>query len=283
MSQEDSPDKDKDLIRDDDEVEGSKVPKMDEAEELTAGEEGKTAKSPDKEKEEAVALTPEILEVMKKKGFKDVSQLAEAYKSSEKKITELEKDARLQSLTPETIPQRPRVQREVEVMPELTKDPMDMTKEELNEYMTKREKAFESKIKGEYVDSRADENWNREYNEAYEKIKTDPDRFVELRPIMKGLYERNPRANIHQLWNAADKIEKEDSRKRTEKIKRDLGFEGVDTEKFKILIGKGRPGVISGATGGGEVIKGGKPKTKEEREKAVKDSIFSNDEVLIRD
>ncbi len=282
MSPEDSPDKDKDLIRDD-EVEGSKVPKMDEAEELTAGEEGKPAESPDKEKEEAVALTPEILEVMKKKGFKDVSQLAEAYKSSEKKITELEKNARLQSLTPEMIPQRPRVEREVEQVPELTKDPMDMSKEELNEYMTQREKAFESKIKGEYVDSRADENWNREYSEAYEKIGTDPDRFVELRPIMKELYGRYPKANIHQLWDAADKIEKEDSQKRTEKIKKDLGFEGVDTEKFKILIGKGRPGVISDAPGGGGVAKGGKPKTKEEREKAVKDSIFGDSEGLIRD
>jgi len=282
MSPEDSPNKDKDLIRDD-EVEGSKVPKMDEAEELTAeGVEGKPAESPDKEKEEAVALAPEIQEIMKKKGFKDVSQLAEAYKSSEKKITELEKNARLQSLTPEMIPQRPRVERQIEPVPELDKDPMDMSKEELNEYMTKREKAFESRIKGEYVDSRADEAWNREYSEAYEKIKTDPDRFVELRPIMNELYKQHPKANIHQLWDAADKIEKEDSQKRVEKIKKELGFEGVDTEKFKLVIAKARPGVISDAGGGG-TVGGGKPKTKEERKKEIKTSIFGDSEGVIRD
>jgi len=282
MSPEDPPIKDKDLIRDD-EVEGSKPPKMDEGEELTAeGEEGKTAESPDKEKEGAVALTPEIQEIMKKKGFKDVSQLADAYKSSEKKITELEKNARLQSLTPEMIPQRPRAQREIEPMPPLDKEPMDMTKEEFNDYITEREKRFESKIKGEYVDSRADEDWNREYREAYEKIKTDPDRFVELRPIMNELYKQYPKANIHQLWDAADKIEKEDSQKRTEKIKKDLGFEGVDTEKFKTIIAKARPGVISDAGGGG-TVEGGKPKTKEERKKEIKAGIFGGSDGLIRD
>ena len=102
-----------------------KPPEMGKGEEIPEGEKGK--ETPPLEKEEE--LSPELEETMQRKGFKSPAELAKDYDASEKKQTELEKEARLRSLTTE-IPQRPKVERTFTEVPALTKDPIDMTKEE---------------------------------------------------------------------------------------------------------------------------------------------------------
>lgn len=75
----DSPDKDKGLELTDD-----KPPDMGKGEELVEGKEGDETLPPDMGEGGEETLSPELEALMKKKGFKDVNELATAYEASEK-------------------------------------------------------------------------------------------------------------------------------------------------------------------------------------------------------
>ena len=246
-----SPDTDKTL----EETGIEKPPDMGVGEEIPEGEKGKEA-PPDTEE---VKLSPELEATMKRKGFKDPAELAKAYDASEKKQTELEKDARLRSLTAE-IPQRPQVERTFTEVPVLTKDPLDMTKEEFEDYQNKREKRFTEEITAKYEDAEADKKWNSDHQKVMRVMNKDPRRFEQLKPQMRIVYQKYPNAPIEEIYSQADEMEK------TERVKQSEGFIkevfGADTTiedvaRLKTVMSKARPAVVldtpgAGGAGGGK-------------------------------
>ncbi len=249
-----SPDKDKTL-----EEEGiEKPPKMGAGEELP--EEGK-----EEEKAEEAKLSPELEATMKRKGFKDPAELAKAYDASEKKQTELEKEARLRSLTTE-IPQRPKAERTFTEVPALTKDPIDMTKEEFETYQGAREKRFTEELTAKYEDAEADKKWDREYRETMAIVNKDKKRFAEITPQLQELHTRYPDAPLSEIYPVADEMEKTQRvSRRTDFRKETIGPDTTpeDIARLKTVRSKARPAVVSDAGGAGAVGKVGKQKAED--------------------
>lgn len=253
-----SPDTDKTLELTDD-----KPAKMGEGEELVEGKEGEETTPPDTGKGEEEKLSPELEELMKKKGFKDLGEFAKAYEASEKKQTELEKDARLRSLT--EVPQRPKVERTFTEVPALTKDPYDMSKEEFEDYQGKREKRFQEKLTAMYEDAEADKKWGREYRETMAVVNKDPKRFGEIKPQLQELHAKYPDAPMSEIYPVADEMEKTQSQSNRDKFIRDTFGANVDVDKLKTIVSKVRVPVVSdaGGTGATNVTKTGKQKAEE--------------------
>lgn len=243
---EESPDKDKTLELTDD-----KPAKMGEGEELVEGKEGEETTLPDTGKGEEGKLPPEIEALMKKKGFKDLSEVANAYEAQEKKQTESDKDARLRSFIPSEIPERPKTERTFTEVPTLIKEPVDMTKEEFEDYQGKREKRFKEELTAMYEDAEADKKWKRDHEEVMRVVNKDPRRFEEIKPQMRIAYQKYPNAPIEELYSMADEMEKEEAKERTKKITTDIFGGDIDPDKLKVLLSKLKPAEISGAPGAG--------------------------------
>ena len=229
----DSPDTDKSLELTDD-----TLPEMGKGEELVEGKEGEET------------LSPDLEATMKRKGFKDVSELAKAYDASERKQTELEKDARLKSLTAE-IPARPKIERTFTEVPALTKDPYDMSKEEYEAHQTQREKAFEERMTAKYEDAEADKKWNREYRETMAIVNKDKKRFEQITPQLQELHRRYPDAPLSEIYPEADKMEKEQGLRKKEDFIRETFGPDADVDKLKTIMSKARPAIVSDAGGAG--------------------------------
>lgn len=262
-----SPDKDKTL-----EEEGiEKPPEMGKGEELL--EVGK--------EEEEEELSPELEATMKRKGFKTPAELAKAYDASEKKQTELEKDARLRSLTPTDAPQRPKEELQFKSMPELTKEPFDMSKEEFGAYQKQREEVVEHNLTIKYQEAEKDKEWNRQYAETMKTLnfinKDNPNRFEELKPILNDLHERYPKATLADIHPMAEEMEKTQRvGRKSDFIKEVFGPDTTadDIATLKSVMSKVRPAVVSDATGIG-ATGGGKKKP----EDAIWEDIAKADKI----
>ena len=244
-----SPDTDKALELTDD-----KPPDMGTGEKLVEeGEVGKETKVPDTGKTEEEKLSPELEATMKRKGFKDVSELATAYDASERAQTELEKDARLRSLTT-AIPERPKVEREFTVVPELKEEPFNMSKEELNSYLGLREKRHREEMEAAYLDAEADKKWDRDHRETMAVVNKDPKRFEEIKPQLRELHTKYPDAPLSEIYPVADEMEKTQSLKRKDGFIKEVfgpGTTADDIAKLKTVMSKARPAVVSDAGGAG--------------------------------
>ena len=234
----DSPDKDKGLELIDD-----KPPDMGQGDELITGKEDEVI--------EEEKIDPETEALMKKKGFKDPAELARAYEAQEKKQTELEKDARLRSFIPSEIPARPKVERTFTEVPELTKDPYDMSKEEFKNYQDKREKRFEEEMTAKYEDAEADKDWDRGHQEVMRVMNKNPERFEAIKPQMRTVYQKHPNAPIEEIYSMADELEKGQRKSKKDEFLRDTFGPDADIDKLKTIISKARPAVVSDATGAG--------------------------------
>ena len=253
-----SPDSDKTLELTDD-----KPAKMGEGEELVKGKEGEETTASITEQAEEEKLSPELEELMKKKGFKDLGEFAKAYEASEKKQTELEKDARLRSLT--EVPPRPKAERTFTEVPALTKDPYDMSKEEFDAYQGQREKAVEQRLVARYEDAEADKKWDREYRETMAVVNKDPKRFGEIKPQLQELHAKYPDAPMSEIYPVADEMEKAQSQSNRDKFIRDTFGANVDVDKLKTIVSKARPAIVSdaGGTGATNIAKAGEQKAVE--------------------
>ena len=254
-----SPDTDKTL-----ELTDEKPPVMGEGEELVEGKEGEETTASIIEQAEEETLSPELEAIMKKKGFKDLGEFAKAYEASEKKQTELEKDARLRSLT--EVPPRPKAERTLADVPVLTKDPYDMSKEEFDAYQGQREKAVEQRLVARYEDAEADKKWDREYRETMAVVNKDPKRFGEIKPQLQELHAKYPDAPMSEIYPVADEMEKAQSQSNRDKFIRDTFGANVDVDKLKTIVSKVRPAEIAGAGGAGamNVNKTGQQKADED-------------------
>lgn len=177
-----------------------------------------------------------------------------------KKQTELEKDARLRSLT--EVPERPKTERTFTEVPELTKDPYDMSKEEFAEYQAKRERAFEERMVAKYEDAEADKKWDREYRETMAVVNKDPKRFNEIKPQLQELHAKYPNAPLSEIYPVADEMEKAASQQNRDKFLKETFGPNADVDKLKTLISKVRVPVVSdvGGAGAANVSKTGKQK-----------------------
>ena len=232
-----------------------KPPEMGKGEELP--EAGKV-----EEKVEEEELSPELEATMKRKGFKTPAELAKAYDASEKKQTELEKDARLRSLIPQDAPPRPREELPFKKMPELTKEPFDMSKEEFEVYQKQREEVVEHNLTIKYQEAKKDEEWDRQHAEAMRTVnfinKDNPNRFEELKPILNDLHVRYPKASLAEIHPMAEDMEKTQGLQKKEGfIKEVFGPDTTqdDIDKLKTVMSKARPAIVSDAGGAG--AKGG--------------------------
>jgi hypothetical protein len=235
------------------------VPKMGEGETLPEGKEGEETTAPEIGKAEEQKLTPELEATMKRKGFKNVDELAKAYDASERAQTELEKDARLRSLTT-AIPERPKAERTFTEVPELTEEPFNMSKEGLDAYLTKREKRAREELEAAYTDAEADKKWNRDYRETMAVVNKDPKRFAEIKPQLQELHAKYPDAPLSEIYPVADEMEKTQSSKKKDNFISEVFGPNTtqdDIAKLKTVMSKARPAVVSdaggtGATGAGK-------------------------------
>jgi len=266
----DSPDKDKGLELTDD-----KPPIMGEGQELVEGKPGEETTAPDIGKAGEEKLSPEILELMKKKGFKDLSEVAKSLESQDRKITDLESERRVQSFIPREAPPRPRVEREFTSFPELKDEPYNVTKEELDNYLKQTGKAFEERLTAKYEDAEADKKWDREYRETMAVVNKDPERFEEIKPQLRVLHNKYPDAPLGEIYPMADKMEKEQAKEKVEKLRGEILGGDIDPDKLKTLISRLRPAIVSDAGGAGAT---GADKTgREKAEEVIWDGIAKSD------
>lgn len=256
-TKEGSPDKDKSL-----ELEEEPISEMGKGEEVPESEEEGTPSPPDKEKVEEVDVPEPLRDIMLKKGFKTLEELAESYKNQETKITEQSKDARLSRLTfPSTVPPRPGAKDRSEFkIPEPEKDPYQMSKEEFADHIGK----VVSVVKAEQKELEADREWNAKYAEAISIIAEDPKKFERLRPIVADLYRQHPGHSLRNYMVEAERLEKEYKTEQKKAVLEDIGLDPEDIPKLKTILGKTRMPRISetsAATGGGTL-------TKEQKEEA---------------
>lgn len=275
----DKPDKVKSEELDDQIIDDTKdIPDMGAGEELSeepSGEETSEVSDIEVAKE---GIPDDVKALMKKKGYKTLDELGKAMEASEKKLTKLEQEQRLTSLLPVNVPARPRTQREPIEYPEPDKDPMDMSKEEYQDFRKKEREAVKQEMRNEYLDAEEEKEYRKVYTQAVKKIDKDPDKFVRLKPIMNDLRLQHPNANFDQLYEAADKLEDDYARRRKEQISEEIG---MDVDELKTVLGKVRPAVISGASGAGAESASGL--SLEEKEKKVKDAIFGKQSALVRE
>lgn len=282
-SKKEAPDKEK-LLTDEGEdevvIDDTKPPKMDEGEELSEEEVAKKedSEAPDKEKAEEEELDPELEKLMKKKGFKSPAEVAKALKDYESKNTKLEQERKLSSLLPpgEVAAEAPR-RRETKPYPKLEKELIDMSGQELVDYIQQREDALKDEIYADY--ETAEEQ--KENKRIYAKINKDPEKFRRLKPIMSDLYVRHPKANFDQLYEAAEGMEEDVSKGRKEEAAKELNLTPDELDALKVIAGKTRPAHISGA--GGTGADKTKKLTKEQAEKKLKDDIFGEATGLVRE
>ena len=280
------PDKDKlpeDVGTEEGLIDDTKPPDMDEGEELSEEEAAKKEASevPDTGKAEEEELDPELEQLMKKKGFKSPAEVAKALEASERKLTKLEQERRMSSILPANIPARPRTERELRPYPKLEKDPMEMTKEEYEQHRVQEREALKDELSYMYTEAEADKEYRRTYTSAMTKINKDPDKFQRLKPIMNDLRVQHPQANFDQLYETAEGLEKDVSKRRKEEVARELFGEDVDMDKLGTLVAKARPAAISAA--GGTGADKTKRLTREQAEKKLKDDIFGKETGLIRE
>jgi hypothetical protein len=149
-------------------------------------------------------------------------------------------------------------------MPELTKEPIDMSKEEYETHQKARDEVLEHNLTIKYQEAKKDEEWDRQYAETMRAVnfinKDNPNRFEELKPMLNDLHARYPKATLAEMHPMAEEMEK------TQKFSRKTNFIeevfGPDTTpddiaKLKSVMSKARPAIVSdvggaGATGGGK-------------------------------
>lgn len=258
------------------------VPDMGQGEELSkeAAEEGEPSEAPDTGQAEEGEASQKLQEFMKKKGLKNLDEVAKVLADSEKRQTELEQERRLSSLLPQQIPPRQKIEREARPYPKLEKDPIDMSKEEYQKMREQERGAFKDEIRNEYLDAEDEKEYRRTYARATKVINKDPEKFERLKPTMNNLRFQYPNATFEQLYDAADGMEGQVEKERKETISRDLGLSQGDLDTLKVLAGKARPARISGAgaTGGELMTAQGKTQIKK-----LKDDIFGPQSSVVRD
>lgn len=259
------------------------IPDMGAGEELSKEEAAKKEDSevPDTGEAEEEELDPELKQLMEKKGFKSPGEAVKAFEALEREKTKLEQDRRMSSLIPADIPARPRTKRELKPYPKLEKDPLDMTKEEYEQHRMQEREALKDELSYMYTEAEADKEYRRTYTSAMTKINKDPQKFQKLKPIMNDLRYQHPQANFDQLYETAEGLEKDVSKRRREEVARELFGEDVDVDKLGTLLAKARPAAISGAGGSG--ADKNKRLTREQAEKKLKDDIFGKETGLIRE
>lgn len=197
-------------------------------------------------------IPEELKAIMVKKGWKDLNEVSKALESHEKKITELSKDARIQSMSPAYAPERPRDPVPEIKYPEMPDDPANLTKEEFNKYQKERDDAVKTEMAYAYGQAEKDKDYKRYYAEAYSMAREDPEEFERLRPTMHQLSFQHPQASLGQLRDEARKVnEEKENRDADRMFKRKFGEE-VDPDKLKVLLAKARPAPISVSSGGGQ-------------------------------
>jgi len=246
-------------------------PIIGEGEELVEEVSGGTETSPPITGEgEAEKLTPELEALMKKKGFKDTSELAKAYEASERKQTELESEKRLRTLG--QIPVRQRTPRQPIERPVLTKDPYDMTQEELNKHNQKLADAIKDELRVEYEEELKDQEYRKGYIETMKVVNEDPERFERLKPTLANLHRQYPEAPLSELMPVAEGVEKTEKLKRKDEFVKEVFGPDADVEKIKTLIPRLRgPATIASGVGAGALNAG----TKTDKAK-MEDKIWAN-------
>lgn len=230
------------------------------------------------EEEKEIFVPPELKELMVKKGFKSPGEVVQAYNEMEKKTTSLSQDTRLLNLFPAQVPERQRENPPEIKMPELPDSPYNMTKEEYQGFLDKRDEAVEAKLRHEYEEDKKDVEYKSAYKDLYAKIMENPEEFKVLQPTMYNLSLQYPNASITQLYNESKKMVTEDRKQKSEDLWNDLFGEDVDKAQVKALLSKVRPVQISTGSGGGQ--EGARTTvTRKQAEDALKKSILNADKI----
>ncbi|MCK4827148.1 hypothetical protein KA005_66065 [bacterium] len=200
----------------------------------------------------AEEIPEELKAIMVKKGWKNLDEVTTALESHEKKITELSKDVRIQSMSPAFAPERPRDPKPEITYPKLPDDPANMTKEELDAHMAKEREATKTEMAYEYDQVEKSKEYKRYYAEMYNLAKENPGEFERLRPTMTQLSYQHPHASLVQLRDEARRVSEErEGRDADRMFERKFGKD-VDPDKLKVLLAKARPAPLSISPGGGQ-------------------------------
>jgi|Deesub1362A_J573_1020465.scaffolds.fasta_scaffold00107_97 hypothetical protein len=221
--------------------------------------------------------------LMKKKGFKSVSELVEWAENLEKKNTELSQDVqRLASVVPPGVPpvspapapgyvpQFIPPQQEEEL--DLPENPVDIVsdKENLKRFVKKFKSAVLNEVRKEFEMR----EYNRYLAELHRVRSRNPAEFDNLRPLMLQIHNQTGIQDVETLYDMAKKAYDQQMEVWANVLKKKLGLDAVDTEKLKGLVSRIRQApVTSSAT---EVNMQERDIERESRElqKAIMDAEF---------
>lgn len=222
----------------------------------------------------AEEIPEELKAIMVKKGWKNLDEVTTALESHEKKITELSKDVRIQSMSPTFAPERPRDPAPEIKYPTMPDEPANMTKEEFDKYQKERDVAVKTEMAFEYTQAEKDKEYKRYYAEMYNLAKENPGEFERLRPTMTQLSYQHPHASLVQLRDEARRVSEErEGRDADRMFERKFGTD-VDPDKLKVLLAKARPVPLSASPGGdqGTLTEDEKKKADAEALKRIKEA-----------
>ncbi len=222
-----------------------KDPIMGEGEEIGEEEAGEAEGS---EEGEEAGKESKLQVLLKKRGLKSEDDLVDLLEKQERRITELGKTSRINSL----IPARPAV------MPERREPtPIDVP-DDLYEIITDKEKSkkyindlaasIRRQTRAEIEEEEAARTYDRMRKEAIELVREDPDKFVRLRPLMIQIANEDPGLGLRELYAEADQRAKADREVQAKEL---MAGMGIDPNDLRHLVAKKRPAEISTASGGG--------------------------------
>ena len=268
-----SPNKDKDQSL----VDDVGLPDMGEGEDLSEGGQGGAGagQAPITE----AGISPELQEIMVKKGLKSPAEIAGLLKNLEQKNTELGQELRVANHKTTLVPQplaqpgpMPGIQGRRKVT--IPEDPYQLMtdKHKFTEFINEIDQVIEDRA-ATAVNA---DKYERLRRQTVRLVNKDPVKFESLRPTMLQLSqsEEFKEADMTELYSEAEKRQVDIEKSRSEEMLKSIGLDPDDIKNLKTLTSKMRPANISSASGGGQQRVTGTEK--EEAEKKIKEAILGS-------
>jgi hypothetical protein len=192
----------------------------------------------------------ELSAFLKKKGLKSAKDLMVAFEEKERKVTDLSNQVLL-GAEPRYIPpaERPSAGTPDEELKVEDSYALATNTDEFNKFLKKVDGYIEKKLQKREDVAKV----NRMTREAFRLRAKDPAEFERVRPLMVELAKSPQYAeySIPELFEVAKTQGAEMKRGFIDEVKKELGLDGIDTEKLKSIAARMNPAAISTSSGGG--------------------------------
>ena len=228
-----------------------------------------------------------LSDLMRKKGFKSVSELVDWAENLEKKNTELSQDVqRLASVVPPGVPgvspapapgyvpsYVPPRQEEEDV--EIPENPVDIVsdRQSLSKFVRKLKSSVLNEVRREFEVR----EYNRYLAELHRIRSRNPAEFDNLRPLMLQIHNQTGIQDVETLYEMAKRTYDQQMESWANVLKQKLGLDKVDTEKLKGVVSRIRQAPITSSSSGVNMQEGDIERESRELQKAIMDAEFYSD------